>query len=98
MIPDKINNFINLTIEQYRALIKEEIDNEYELFCQNILSDNNINIQIKDIVEMINKSMFLEEINFKIVKDVDKIWDKIYMNNKLILDYFKETKINVFNN
>ena len=30
LIPDKVNNFINLSIERYKSLIKEELNIEFE--------------------------------------------------------------------
>ena len=98
LIPEKINNFIDLSIEQYRACIKNEIDNEYESISENIISDENINNEIKDIIEMIKKAEFKEDINMNQIENVELLWNNIYEKNKQILDYYKETKTTVFNN
>ena len=34
---------MNASIEKYRAVIKNQIDEEFESICNNILSENNIN-------------------------------------------------------
>ena len=97
LIPEKINNFINLSIDKYRMLIKEEIDNEFESISNNVLSDNNINILIKDIIIMINNAEFEDEIDYNKINS-EKVWNDMYESQKLILDYFKKTNINVLNN
>jgi hypothetical protein len=97
LIPEKVNNFIILSIEQYRQLIKEEIDNEFESISNNILSDNNINVLIKDIVIMINNAEFEDEIDFDKI-NAEKLWNDLYKEQKLILDFFKKTQINILNN
>ena len=97
LIPEKVNNFIILFIEQYRLLIKEEIDNEFESISNNILSDNNINVIMKDIVIMIDNAEFEDEIDFDKI-NAEKLWNDLYEEQKLILDYFKKTQINVLNN
>ena len=97
LIPDKINDFINLSIEKYRVLIKEELNKKFESICGNILSDNNINELIKDIILMINSAKFKDEINYEKIK-IYKLWKDIYEQQKFIFEYFKKTNLNVLNN
>ena len=97
LIPEKVEDFINLFIEQYRILIKEELNNEFETVNKNILSDNNINELIKDIIIIINNATFKDEINLEKIK-IEKLWDDIYERHKLILDYFKNNYPIVMNN
>ena len=92
LIPDKVNSFIDLSLEQYRKTIKEQLDNEFDSISENIISESNINSLIKDILEIINKAEFKEDIDMKIINDTDKFWNDMYEKNKLILNYFKETK------
>ena len=96
LIPDKVNNFINLSIERYKSLIKEELNIEFESISKNIRSDNNINELIEDIIIMIKNAKFKDEINYDKIK-IDKLWNNIYIKNKLIFEYFKETNINALN-
>ena len=63
LIPEKVNNFINLSLEQYRALIKEEIEYKFDSICNEILLDINIFELIKDIINHINNIEFKEDIN-----------------------------------
>lgn len=97
LIPEKVNNFINLSIEQYRLLIKEEIYNEFESISNDMNSDNNINVLIKDLIIMINNAEFEDEIDFDKI-NTEKIWNDTYEKKKLIFDYIKQTKINDLNN
>ena len=97
LIPEKVNDFICLSIEQYRVLIKEEIYNEFEIINKNILSDNNIDNLIKDIVIMIKNAKFKDEINYDEIK-IDKLWNDVYEKHKLILDYFMGENIYAMNN
>ena len=98
LIPEKINNFIGLSLEQYRKTIKEQIDKEFESICENILSDENINSLIKDIITMINDSEFKEDINMDLINNTDKFWNDMYEKNKIILNYFKESKAGILDN
>ena len=91
LIPEKVNNFINLSLEQYRALIKEEIEYKFDSICNEILLDKNIFEIIKDIINYINNSEFKEDIYMEKIK-TEKIWNAIYQKNKLFFEYFKETK------
>ena len=84
LIPEKINNFIGLSLEQYRKTIKEQIDKEFESICENILSDENINSLIKDIITMINDSEFKEDINMDLINNTDKFWNDMYEKNTII--------------
>ena len=98
LIKDKVENFINLNVEIYQKKIKEQIDNEFKSICDNILSDDNVNVLIKDVVDLINQAEFKEDIDMNKVKNLDVFWDSMYEQNKIILDYFKETKSGVLNN
>ena len=91
LIPEKVNNFITLYLEQYRILIKEEIEFKFETICNEILLENNIYKSIKYIINIINNSEFKEDIEIKKI-DKEKIWNSIYNSNKIIFEYFKETK------
>ena len=97
LIPEKVKDFIDLSIEQYRVLIKEELNNEFEIINKKILSENYINALIKDIKIIINNAKFKDEINYNQIK-IDKLWNSIYKKHKIILDYFKNISINVVNN
>ena len=55
LIPNEINNFINLSLEKYRKLIKEQIDKEFNTICNNILSDENINSLLKVLKNILIK-------------------------------------------
>ena len=98
LIKDKVENFINLNVEVYQKKIKEQIDNEFKSICDNILSDENINVLIKDVIDLINQAEFKEDIDMNKVKNLDVFWDSMYEQNKIILDYFKEKKSGVLNN
>ena len=97
-IPDKLQNFINLKIEIYRKLIKEQIDKDFNYISENILSENNINSLIKDIRNNIINAQFKDDINMNSVSDIEKFWKGIYENNKLILDYYKDNKPTLIKN
>ena len=97
LIPEKVKNFIDLGVEQYRILIKEEINNKLDSLNNNILSDNNINELIKDKINIINNTVFQEDIDYNKL-NIEKIWTDVYYKNKLVLDYFNETKNAAFNN
>ena len=97
-IKEKVINFIKLSIEQYRKAIKEQIDKEFESICENILSDENVNSLIKDIISMINKSEFKEDINMDLINNPDKFWNDMYEKNKVILNYFKKSKAGILDN
>ena len=98
LIGDKIQNFIELSVEQYQKHIKEQIDKEFQSICDNILSNENINLLIKDVVEMINKAEFKEDVDMNIVNNVNVFWESMYEKNKLILDYFKTRKAGILDN
>ena len=98
LIGDKIENFIELSVEQYQKHIKEQIDKEFQSICDNILSDENINELIKEVVEMINKSEFKEDVDMKQINDLNNFWSLMYQNNQLILDYFKNRKAGLLDN
>ena len=99
LIPEKVNSFFNLSLEQYRALIKEEIEYKFNSICNEILLVKNINELIKDIIDIINNSEFKEDIDFMKIKiNNEKIWNNIYEKNKIIFEYFKETKKFVLTN
>ena len=99
LIPEKVNSFFNLSLEQYRALIKEEIEYKFNSICNEILLVKNINELIKDIIDIINNSEFKEDIDFMKIKiNSEKIWNNIYEKNKIIFEYFKETKKFVLTN
>ena len=98
LIPDKVKSFIDLSIEQYRKTIKEQIDKEFDSICENILSDENINSLIKDTISIIDKSEFKEDIDMNLINNLDKFWNDMYEKNKIILNYFKETKTGILDN
>ena len=98
LIGDKIENFIELSVEQYQKHIKEQIDKEFQSICDNILSDENINELIKEVVEMINKAEFKEDVDMKQINDLNNFWALMYQNNQLILDYFKNRKAGLLDN
>jgi len=98
LIPKKIQSFIDLSLEQYRKYIKEQIDNQFQSICENILSPSNIESLIKNVKDMIIKAEFKEDINMKEINDIEKYWNIIYKKNEIILNYFKETKKNILNN
>ena len=92
LIRDKVDNFIELSIELYQKKIKEKIDEEFQSVSNNILSYDNINILVKDVVTMIEKAEFKEDIEIDKVKNMEIFWNLMYEKNKIILDYFKERK------
>jgi len=47
---------------------------------------------------MIIKAEFKEDINMKEINNTENFWNIIYKKNEIILNYFKETKINILNN
>ena len=98
VIPQKVKSFIELSLEQYRNMIKEQIDKEFESICENILSDENINSLIKEVISMINKSEFKEDINMDLINNPEKFWNDMYEKNKVILNYFKESKAGILDN
>ena len=98
LIPKKIQSFVDLSLEQYRKFIKEQIDTQFQSICENILSRDNIESLIKDIKENIIKAEFKEDIDMEQVNDLEKFWNIMYDKNKIILNYFKETKENILNN
>ena len=98
IIPKKVKNFINLSIEQYRKNIKEQIDKEFTSICKEILSDKNINSLIKDIIININNAEYKEDIDMNSINNIEKLWNDMYEKNKIILNYFKESKANLLDN
>ena len=98
LIYDKVNNFINISLEKFRKSIKEQIEILFNSICEDILSDKNINDILKNIIIMINESEFLEDVNMNLINNKEKFWKDEYEKNKIILNYFKETKINILNN
>ena len=73
---------MNASIEKYRAVIKNQIDEEFESICNNILSENNINFLIKNVISMISNSEFKEDINMNLINDKDNYWNAMYEKNK----------------
>ena len=83
LIPKKVKNFIELSIEQYRKYIKEQIDIEFKSICEEILSDNNLNALINDVIININNAQFKEDIDMNSVNNTDKFWNDMYEKNKI---------------
>ena len=98
LIPDKIIAFLDTSIEKYRNLIRKQIDKEFNSICNNIISKDNINFLIKDIIHMINISEFKEDINMDLINQKEKFWDEIYEKNKIIFNYFKESRPAIVDN
>ena len=98
LIPNEINNFINLSLEKYRKLIKEQIDKEFNTICNNILSDENINSLLKNIIYHINNAEFKEDVDMNSVNNIEKFWNDMYEKNKIILNYFKQNKPGIMDN
>ena len=98
LIPKKVKSFKDLSKEQYRKFIKDQIDSQFESICKNILSKENIESLIKDIKEMIIRSEFREDIDMDQINNTNIFWENMYEKNKVILNYFKETKENILNN
>ena len=98
LIPNEINNFIDLSIEKYRKLIKEQIDKEFNTICNNILSDENINSLIKGTINQINNAEFKEDVDMNSVNNTEKFWNDMYEKNKIILNYFKQNKPGIMDN
>ena len=98
LIPKKIQNFVDLSLEQYRKYIKEQIDEQFQSICENILSPANIESLIKDVKDMINNAEFKEDIDMTEINNIEKFWNIMYEKNEIILNYFKETKENILNN
>ena len=71
LIHEKVIAFLDTSIEKYRNLIKKQIDEEFNSICNNIISKNNINFIIKDIISMINCSEFIEDINMDLLNQKD---------------------------
>ena len=98
LIPKKIENFIKLSLEQYRKFIKEQIEAQFNSISDNILSPDNLELLIKDVKEMIINAEFREDIDMNKVNNIEGFWEGIYEQNQVILNYYKETKQNLFNN
>ena len=98
LIGEKVEHFINLSVEKYQKQIKEQIDKEFQTICNKILSDENIYILIKDIIEMIKRAEFKEDIDKNKVENVEAFWTLMYERNKTILDYFKNRKAGLLDN
>lgn len=86
LIKDKVESFIDLHVELYQKHIKEQIDNEFNSICDEILLDENINILINDVVDMINEAEFKEDIDMNKRKNLETFWNLMYEKNKIILD------------
>jgi len=97
-IPKKIQNFKELSIEQYRKFIKEQIETQFESISNNILSKKNIESLVADIKDMIINAEFKEDIDMTQINNIDAFWENMYEKNKIILNYFKEKKENLLNN
>ena len=89
---------MNASIEKYRAVIKNQIDEEFESICNNILSENNINFLIQNVISMISNSEFKEDINMNLINDKDNYWNAMYEKNKIILNYFQQNKPGILDN
>ena len=98
LIPKKIQNFIDLSLEQYRKYIRDQIEHQFKLICEKILSPQNIESLIKNVKDMIIKAEFKEDINMKEINNTENFWNIIYKKNEIILNYFKETNSNILNN
>ena len=96
IIPDKVKNFTNLSMEQYRKCIKEQIDKEFSSICEEILSDKNIYSLINDTIIQINNAQFQEDIDMN-SDNIEKFWNIMYEKNKVILNDYKERTPNIFN-
>ena len=98
LIPKKVKSFKELSKEQYRKFIKDQIDAQFESICQNILSKDNIESLVQDVKNMIINSEYKEDIDMTKINNVETFWESMYEKNKIILNYFKETKENILNN
>ena len=98
LIPKKIQAFVDLSLEQFRKYIKEQIDEQFQSICENILSPSNIESLVKDTKDMINNAEFKEDIDMTEINNIEKFWNIMYEKNEIILNYFKETKENILNN
>ena len=98
LIPKKVHNFVELSLEQYRKYIKEQIDEQFQSICENILLPENIESLIKDVKEKIINAEFLEDVDMNQINNSEYFWNIMYQKNEIILNYFKETKENILNN
>ena len=98
LIPKKVKSFKELSKEQYRKFIKEQIDAQFESICNNILSKDNIESLIQEIKDMIINAEYREDIDMNKINNIESFWESMYEKNKIILNYFKETKENILNN
>ena len=98
LIPDKIKGFMDTSIERYRNSIKNQIDEEFDSICNNLLSEKNINSLIEDILLMIKNSEFKEDINMNLVDNYEHFWNQMYEKNIIILNYFKDSKPGILDN
>ena len=98
LIPKKVQSFIELSLEQYRKFIKDQIETQFESICANILLPENIESLVKEEKNMIMNAEFLEDINMSEVNNIEKFWNLMYDKNKIILNYYKETKETILNN
>ena len=98
LIPNEIKSFIDLSLEKYRKLIEDQIDKEFNIIQYNILSDENINSVIKDIINHINNAEFKEDVDMNMVNNIEIFWNDMYEKNKIILNYFKQNKPGILSN
>ena len=91
LIPNEINYFIDLSLEKYRKLIKDQIGKEFNSIYY-IFSDENINSVIKDIINHINNAEFKEDINKNYIYNFEKFWKDVYEKNKFILNKIEQNK------
>ena len=98
LLKKRIDSFVDLSLEKYRKKIKEEIDLQYQSICDSMLSTESIEALIKDEKEMIIKSEFKEDIDMEKINKIELFWEKMYQENKLILDYYQTAEENNLNN
>ena len=89
LIPNRVKDFMKISINELRHLIEEQFKEEFKNKSKEILSEKYINHYIIDIIKEIQKAQFQEDINNDIINNYNKIWNIIEKENKNLFIYFQ---------
>ena len=92
LIPEKIKHFMENALLKLRKAIETQFENEFQLKCKEILSEEYLYSHSIDIQDEINKAFFQEEIDMNKVNNYTNIWTSIEKENDYLFLYFKSKK------
>ena len=92
LIPDKIKGFMETAMLKLRNSIVNQFELEFKTKCDEIISEEFIYNNIKDIKNEIDKANFQEDIDMNIVNKYPEIWNAIEKENEKLFLYFQSKK------